>query len=72
VGSVADDTRRRTVTRVLELSVAARIELALTLGDDDLEQFMRTGGLQREEALRRVREQRARGRVPSAAAVDRR
>ena len=72
MGSIADDSRRRTVNRVLEVSVAARIELALTLGDDDLQQFMRTSGLEREEALRRVREQRARGRVPSAAAVDRR
>lgn len=67
--SVADDLRLRTIARVLDLPVAARVELALSLGDDDLALFVRTSGLGRDEALRRLRAQRARGRVPSGAAT---
>jgi hypothetical protein len=70
VGSVADDLRRRAVRQVLELPVAARVDLALALGDDDLDLFARASGLDRGEALRRIRARRARGRVPSAAAAD--
>jgi hypothetical protein len=65
--SVADDFRRETLAHVLALPLAARVELALSLGDDDLELFARTSGLTREEALLRLRAQRQVGRVPSVA-----
>ncbi|MBK5297299.1 MAG: hypothetical protein JJE40_09080 [Vicinamibacteria bacterium] len=72
--SVADDLRVRTLARVLEMPVAARIRLALSLGDDDLDLFVRSSGLDRVDALGRLRARRAHGRrVPSgAAAADRR
>ena len=44
------------------MTVHARIALALSLGDEDLDLFMRTSGLPRQRALRTLREQRARGR----------
>lgn len=70
--SVVDDLRAETRRAVRELPIAARIELALALGDDDLALFMRTSGLRREPALRTLQRQRARGRRPSvAAAADR-
>jgi hypothetical protein len=67
VGSVADDLRGRTAARVLEMPVGARIELALRLGDDDLELFARASGLDRDEARRRLIARRAHGRAPSVA-----
>jgi hypothetical protein len=63
--SVADALRRRTLAEVLELTPAARIELALSLGDDDLDLFVRTNGLGRDEARLRLRAQRQVGRAPS-------
>jgi hypothetical protein len=45
----------------------ARIELALALGDDDLDLFVRTSGLERGEARRRLIAQRQIGRAPSIA-----
>jgi hypothetical protein len=39
--SVADDLRARTIARVLALPVHARIALALSLGDDDLDVFVK-------------------------------
>ena len=45
--SIADAIRARTVTQVLALSVRERITLALSLGDDDLELFVRASGLDR-------------------------
>jgi hypothetical protein len=65
--SVADDLRRRTIAEVLDLAPAARIALALALGDDDLDLFVRTSGLDRDEARRRLRAQRQIGRAPSVA-----
>jgi hypothetical protein len=47
--------------------VSQRIELALSLGDDDLGRYMRATGLSRDEALRRLRAQRSAGRRPSCA-----
>jgi hypothetical protein len=67
--SVADDLRRRTIAQVLDLTPAARIELALSLGDDDLDLFVRTSGLDRDEARRRLRAQRQIGRARSMAAT---
>jgi hypothetical protein len=69
VRSVNDDLRRRTSARVLDLPIAARIRLALSLGDDDLALFARASGLAREEARRRLRQQRASGRTASRAAA---
>ena len=65
--SVADDLRRRTQAEVLALSTAARMELALSLGDDDLDLFVGTSGLDRDVARRRLCAQRQVGRAPSVA-----
>lgn len=67
--SVADNLRAETHRAVRELPQAARIELALALGDDDLALFMRTSGLSREQALAVLQQQRLRGRRPSVAAA---
>lgn len=65
--SVADELRRRTRDQVLALPPEARIELALTLGDADLEMFERSSSLARDEARRQLRARRSRGRTPSVA-----
>lgn len=67
--SVAENLRRQTQAHVLTLSPPARIALALALGDDDLDLFARTSGLDRDEARRRLRAQRQIGRAPSIAAT---
>jgi len=66
--SVADDLRASTRARVLQLPVPERVQLALALGDDDRALFVRSSGLDRAEALRRLRARRAAGRRPSGAA----
>jgi hypothetical protein len=63
--SVADLLRQRTVALVLALPLAARVELALALGDEDLDLFARTSGLPRDEALARLRARHLAGRRPS-------
>jgi hypothetical protein len=68
--SVADALRARTIAQVLAMSPGERIALALSLGDDDLELFVRTSGLERAEALERLRARRRHGRTPSRAAGD--
>ena len=68
VSSIARDLRAKTSARVLEMSVNDRIALALSLGDDDLEQFVRASGLNRNEARLRLIGQRRRGRTPSGCA----
>jgi len=68
--SVADDLRERTRLQVLAMSPSARIALALSLGDQDLELFMRTSRLARAEALRRLCAQRANGRRHHSAAAN--
>jgi hypothetical protein len=65
MSSVARDLRAKTVARVLEMSTSDRIALALALGDDDLDQLVRASGLDRNEARRRLVQQRQRGRTPS-------
>jgi hypothetical protein len=67
VRSVADDLRLGTLARVLAMSVPARMQLSLSLGDDDLEFFVRSSGMAREDARRHLRAQRQRGRMPSVA-----
>lgn len=64
-----NDLRRQTIARVLDMPMAERIRLALSLGDDDLALFERTSGLPREEARRRLRQQRESGRSASRAAA---
>ena len=66
--SVADQLRHETGERVARLSVAQRIELALSLGAEDLSLYMRASGKSRDEALRDLRTQRGRGRTYSRAA----
>jgi hypothetical protein len=56
--------------QVLDLPVRARIALALSLGDDDLELFVRASGLDRVTARERLRAGRRRGRTRSASAGD--
>ena len=70
MASVADGLRTRTSARVLAMTVPERIALALALGDDDLARFMRSSGLERPVALRRLRARRQEGRAPSACAGD--
>jgi hypothetical protein len=57
------------MNRVLALSVPERMSLALALGDDDLDTFVRVSGLDREDARHRLRAQRNRGRAPSVANI---
>lgn len=67
--SVADALRARTADTVRKMPVHARISLALSLGDDDLDLFVRASGLDRPAALRLLREPRARDRAtPSRSA----
>lgn len=70
VRSVADDLRLRTIARVLALPMAARINLALSLGDDDLELFTRHSRLARDEARKRLRAGRACGRASSVTSLE--
>jgi predicted alpha/beta-hydrolase family hydrolase len=70
MASVADRLRQDTHDRVARLSVAERIELALSLGRDDLSLFMRVSGRSHDEALRAFRAQRTRGRTSSCAAPE--
>jgi hypothetical protein len=66
--SIADGLRAETRRAVRDMPVEARIALALALGDDDLDLFVRASGLDRAEALARLQAQRRRGRTPSRAA----
>jgi hypothetical protein len=66
--SVADSLRRDTHERVLKLSVAGRIALALSLGDADLDLYIKTSGKTRDEALRDLVARRTQGRTVSRAA----
>lgn len=61
--SIADELRHETAAAIHRMPVADRIALALALGDDDLSLFMLAAGLGREDALMRLRAQRARGRT---------
>ena len=68
--SVADDLRERTRLQVLAMSPSERIALALSLGDQDLELFMRTSRLARADALKQLCAQRANGRRHHSAAAN--
>ncbi len=65
--SVADELRDHSRRELERLSPTERIELALRLGDRDLDLFCRAQGLSREEGRRRLRAQRQQGRTPSVA-----
>jgi hypothetical protein len=67
--SVADQLRRDTVARVLALPLSDRIALALALGDEDADRYMRATGVSREEAIRRLSARHREGRTPSRAAA---
>ena len=69
MSSVADHLRAQTLARVLALPVGARIALALSLGDDDLDRFVQSSGLNRGDALNRLRAQRTHGRRLSRSAI---
>lgn len=68
VESIAGGLRRDTAVRIHRLTVEERIALALSLGDADLDLYIRTSGKNRHEALSDLRAQRARLRTPSRAA----
>jgi hypothetical protein len=68
VKSVADELRKRSQHDIERLPPAERLELALRLGDDDVELFCRARGIERALAVRQLRAQRRRGRTPSKAA----
>lgn len=68
--SVADDLRARTTAAVLQLPVHARIALALSLGDADLDLYVRTSGLDPATALARLRAQRSRDRASYSRSAD--
>lgn len=63
--SVADEFRERDRKAVQALSVQERIELALSLGEADLEIFCRTQGVDRATGIRLLRRRRQVGRTPS-------
>jgi hypothetical protein len=67
--SVADGLRRDTVERVLAMTVAERIALALSLGDADVDQYVRATGGPPQEARRQLTARRHDGRTPSRAAA---
>lgn len=63
--SVADAIRAEDRRRLTSLTAGERVELALRLGDEDLETFRRARRLSREEGRRQLRLARQVGRVPS-------
>lgn len=65
--SVADDLREETRRRTEALSPAARIRLALELGDDDVTTLSHTQGLTLAEARATIAQGRRLGRRPSRA-----
>ncbi|MFA5908353.1 MAG: hypothetical protein WC815_06235 [Vicinamibacterales bacterium] len=68
--SVADDLRAQTTAAVLQLPLQARIALALSLGDADLDVYVRTSGLDRATALAQLRAQRSRDRASYSRSAD--
>jgi hypothetical protein len=68
--SVADDLKEDLARQVREMPAEERVELALRLGDEDLEAFRQTHGLTHEEALRRLRLKRQQGRRYSRCMIE--
>jgi hypothetical protein len=66
--SVADDLRDEGRRRVLAMTPDERRELALRLGDEDVDLFSRARGLSEADARRVITRRRQHGRRPSRAA----
>jgi len=64
--SVADDLKQADREAIARLSVEKRIELALALGDGDLDALQQAKGIDRAAAIRVFERQRQAGRTPSA------
>ncbi len=64
--SVASVLRAGDAAAVRELSPSERLELAFRLGDEDLESFRATHGLDRRTAIRLLERRRQATRQPSA------
>jgi hypothetical protein len=68
--SVADDLKRRDREAVLKLSPDERVELALRLGEEDLDSFCRAQGVDIETGRRLLQRRRQAGRLPSKCISD--
>jgi len=68
--SVADELRQRDREAVMKLTPEERIELALQLGEEDLEIFCRAQGLERREAIRVLQRRRQAGRRYSRCMIE--
>ncbi len=64
--SVASDLRARTGDEIRRMSPAERVELAFRLGDEAIESFRATHGLDRRTAIRLLERRRQATRRPSA------
>jgi len=67
--SVADGLRAESRRKTASLSPAARIDLALRLGDADLDLLIRARGIPRAEAVRLLARSRQVGRAVSCSAA---
>ena len=63
--SVADDLREEQLREMAAMTPAERVQLALRLGEEGLRLMMARDGIDRNEALRRVRKAHNAGRRPS-------
>ena len=59
---VAEEVRRETAEAMLALSPAERMDLALRLGEEAIQNFAEARGLSRSEAIRFFRRQSQQGR----------
>ena len=64
--SVASVARARDAAAVREMTPGERLELAFRLGEEDLESFRATNGLDRRTAIRLLERRRQATRQPSA------
>ena len=64
--SVASVLRKRTAAEIRRMSPAERVELAFSLGDEAIESFRATRGLDRQTAIRLLERRRQATRRPSA------
>ena len=62
--SVIDDRHEEDRRAQAAMTASERVELALALGDQDLEIFRRAHGLSEDEAFHQLRRHRQAGRVP--------
>jgi isopropylmalate/homocitrate/citramalate synthase len=65
MASVADDLRRATQQKILELSLEDRLNLIARLAEADVDLYCAAHGVSREEAKRVFVRQRRAGRSPS-------